>query len=113
MGFDTTGQPDHISNATAMGIMAVRHVIFAALADVITGATIKATTAGRIPLKMALTCGFSFIRSGVRNMAMHNIIRNDGIIVPRAAATLPRVPRRRSPTATEMFTAEYPEATAL
>ena len=70
IGFDTTGNFDHMRRATAAGIHAVFHPIPAERAVVITGATINATTAGRMPLKIAVRVGFEVIVSGVRNMAM-------------------------------------------
>ena len=81
---------------------------FAALAAEMTGATISATTAGRMPRKMADTTRLPLMRSGVRNRAMQRIMTNEGMIVPSAAATLPRLPRRLSPTLTAMFTARMP-----
>jgi len=86
----------------------VRHEIFADRALVITGAMIRATTAGRIPMNTLLNTGLFRIRSGVRNTAMVNMIRNEGIIVPSAAHRLPAPPRILSPTATEIFTARIP-----
>ena len=48
-----------MSNAAVMGMMAVFHVSFAALDIFQRGATIKATTAGRMPLNMRSTTGLS------------------------------------------------------
>ncbi len=78
-----------MSAATANGIHTVFQRSLAAFADVKTGATIKATTAGRIPMKMDEITRLFFIRSGVRKMAMKRIIRKEGRIVPTAAAILP------------------------
>lgn len=91
-----------------MGIHAVRQVILADLAEVITGAMIRATTAGRIPLNMAESVTLFFIKSGVKKIAIASIIRNDGIIVPSAATVDPRLERSLSPTATDMLTAKIP-----
>ena len=99
---------DQISNATDTGIRIVRQLIPAALADVKTGAIINATTAGRIPLKIAVIVGFDLIISGVRKIAIAKIITNEGRIVPNEAIILPFTPLRRSPTAAEMFTARIP-----
>ena len=108
IGFDTTGHPDHINSATATGMTAVAHPILAAFAALITGATINATTAGRIPRNMLSTVALVLMKSGVRNIAMARMMRNEGKIVPNAATTLPRVPRSLCPTATEILTARMP-----
>ena len=108
IGLEIIGNFDHISKATTTGIHAVDHPILAALAEVMTGAIISATTAGRIPLKIAVNVGLLVINSGVRNIAMNSIIKRLGIIVPSAATTQPRVPRNRSPIATAMLTAKMP-----
>ena len=73
---------DQISNATDTGIRIVRQLIPAALADVKTGAIINETTAGRMPLKIAVIVGFDLIISGVRKIAIARIITNEGRIVP-------------------------------
>ena len=57
IGFDTMGSFDHISTATHMGIHAIFHPMPADLAEVNTGARIRATTAGRMPLKMDVSVG--------------------------------------------------------
>lgn len=108
MGLDTIGSFDHMSRATATGIATVFHPILAARADDITGATMSATTAGRIPMNMLDRVSFSFMRSGVRKMAMHSIIMNDGNMVPSAAIVAPFMPLSLSPTATDIFTARIP-----
>ncbi len=79
-----------------------------ARAVVTTGATISATTTGRIPLKTAVRTGFPVMVSGVRNMAMANIIRKHGMMVPAEAARLPFSERSLSPTTTAIFTASIP-----
>ena len=91
-----------------MGMATVFHPIFAARAVVITGAMISATTAGRMPINIRLITWLFFIVSGVRKIAINKIIKNEGRMVPRAAARLPRNPRSLSPTETEMFTAKMP-----
>ncbi len=108
IGLDRTGIFDHMSNATDMGMAAVFHPMLAALADDMTGATINATTAGRIPIKMFERVSLFFMRSGVRNIAIARIMVNEGRIVPMEAVIAPFIPRSLSPTATEMFTARMP-----
>ena len=95
-------------NATRRGIQTVFHPIFAALAEVSTGAMIRATTAGRIPIKIDEITRLFLIMSGVRNMAIAKIIRKEGKMVPRDAMMLPRVPRNLSPIAVAIFTARMP-----
>ena len=51
--------PSQIKRAPAIGMMAVAHVIFALYAIRQSGAAIRATTAGRIPLKIASMAGWS------------------------------------------------------
>ena len=97
-----------MSAATANGIHTVFQRSLAAFADVKTGARIKATTAGRIPMKMDEITRLFFIRSGVRKMAMKRIIRKEGRIVPTAAAILPFPPLILSPTAVAILTASMP-----
>ena len=108
IGFERIGIFDHISKATDTGIATVFHPILADRAEDITGATIKATTAGRIPINILDNVSLLFIRSGVRNIAIQRIIVNDGNIVPADAATAPFMPRSLSPTATEILTASIP-----
>ena len=64
MGFDTTGSPEKISKATPAGITTVFQVIPADLADDNTGAIIRATTAGLIPLKIELQSHYSLSDQG-------------------------------------------------
>ena len=97
-----------MSNATATGIIIVFFPILAARAVVITGAMIKATTAGRMPMNILLMISLFLIVSGVRNMAISKMIVKEGRIVPKAAARLPLSPRKRSPTDTDIFTAKMP-----
>lgn len=97
-----------MSSATEMGINIVFQFILAARAVVITGAMSRATTAGRIPMKILLIVSLFFIVSGVRKIAMSRIIVKEGIIVPRAAHSRPREPRSLSPMATAKFTARMP-----
>lgn len=108
MGLETMGSFDQINKAVTIGIATVFHPIFAARAEVMTGAIINATTAGRIPLNIELIVSLFLIKSGVRNIAIVNIIKNEGKIVPNAATMLPRFPRILSPTATDILTANMP-----
>ena len=78
IGLLNNGMPENMSNATAIGIATVLYPILALFAVESTGAIIKATTAGRIPLKILLITSLFFIESGVRNMAIARIIKKDG-----------------------------------
>lgn len=71
-----------IINATTSGIHTVFMVSLAARADVMTGAIISATTAGRIPMNIDEMTWLFLIISGVRNIAMSSMMTNDGSIVP-------------------------------
>ncbi len=95
-------------SATISGIHTVFQPIFAAFAEVRTGAIIKATTAGLIPMNIEEITRLFFIMSGVRNIAIARMIMNDGSIVPREAIILPLVPRNLSPTAVAILTARMP-----
>lgn len=77
----------HINSAPAIGIQQLRHVILDDLAVEKTGIIISATTAGRIPLKIAIIYGSSYILT--KNNAMARIIVNDGSTVPSVAARAP------------------------
>ena len=68
IGFEITGSFDQMAKATTIGIQTVFQPILADWADDNTGAIIKATTAGRIPLKILLSTLFDLIKSGVRKM---------------------------------------------
>ena len=78
MGFEITGNLDHMATATNTGIHNVRHVMPEAFAELMTGATISATTTGRMPLNIAERVGLDVIVSGVRNIAIARIIRTGG-----------------------------------
>lgn len=108
MGFDRNPKSSDIIKATIMGIQTVLKESLAALADVMTGAIIKATTAGRIPIKIDEITRLFLIMSGVKKIAIVRIIRKEGRIVPAAATIPPRVPRNLSPTAVAIFTASIP-----
>ncbi len=77
-------------------------------AVVSTGATINATTAGLMPLNILLIISLFYMVSGVRNIAIAKIIKNEGKIVPKAAVMLPLEPFNRSPVTTDMLTASMP-----
>ena len=97
-----------IIRATMNGIHTVFHFRLADFADVITGAMIRATTAGRIPMKMEEITLLFLIMSGVRKIAMKRIMRKEGRMVPREAMTLPFHPFILSPTDVARFTANIP-----
>ena len=73
-----------------MGIHAVNHVNWALRAMLNVGTAINATTAGRIPANMAATHGMCW--KFWKNIAMARIISNDGMAVPIAVHTAPRMP---------------------
>lgn len=100
--------PNEIIVATTIGIQKVFRFNPAARAVVITGAMISATTAGRIPIKIAVKVLLDLMVSGVRKMAMLRMMKNDGKIVPRAATKLPNPPLSLSPTTTAILTAKMP-----
>ena len=97
-----------IIRATIKGIHIVFQVSFADLAEVMTGAIIKATTQGLIPMKIEDITRLFLIISGVRKIAMKRIIRKEGSMVPSEAIMLPFPPRILSPIAVAMFTAKMP-----
>ena len=84
---------NQISNADIIGIQMVYLFIFAAFAKLNVGAAINATTAGRMPLKIASTVGFSLKRR--KNNARHHIMRKEGRIAPNAVTIHPLTPRKR------------------
>ena len=79
-----------MSNAAVMGMMAVFHVSFAALDIFQRGATIKATTAGRMPLNIRSTTGLS--AKEVKQSAMVRMMRKEGSELPKAHIMLPLTP---------------------
>ncbi len=95
-----------ISSAPDIGIQQFFHVMRADLAVLNTGATINATTAGRIPLNIRSMTGLSVILE--KNMAISNIKIKEGATVPSVAAMLPRVPFSLLPTKIDIFTANIP-----
>lgn len=108
IGEDKKPISNDIINATTHGIHTVFHLRFAAFAEVRTGAIIKATTAGRIPINIDDSIRLLFIVSGVRNIAISNIMRKEGSIVPKEAMIEPLFPRTLSPTAVAILTARMP-----
>ena len=97
-----------MSKATATGMSTVLRLMPADLAVVITGAIISATTAGRMPLKIAVRVGLFLIASGVRKMAIIRMMIKEGRMVPNAAARLPFTPFNLSPITVLIFTARMP-----
>lgn len=113
IGFEIMPQLSEIIKAATAGIHMVVILSFAALAVVITGAMMSATTAGRIPMNMLLSARLPLIVSGVRKIAMASMMINDGNMVPTAAEIPPFNPFSLSPIAVAMLTAVCPEVTAL
>ena len=77
----------HIARAQAIGIQQLVSVILALLAIENVGTAIRATTAGRIPRNIAATTLLS--SNWRKNIAMANMMRNDGRAVPKQALTAP------------------------
>ena len=82
-----------MSKADTTGIQTLYLVIFADLAILNVGAAIRATTAGRIPLKMRSTTALSL--KLWKNSAMARMMRKDGSTVPKAVTMLPGTPFSR------------------
>ena len=72
------------------------------------GTAMSEITTGRMPLNARCTQGLSW--KATKNMAMARIIRNEGVMLPSVAATLPLNPRSLCPAKMEMFTAITPGA---
>lgn len=77
----------------ANGIQQLRQLILAVLAMLNTGAAINATTAGRMPLKMASKVGLSFKKR--KQVANPSMMRMGMAMLPRMETTTPRRPRIR------------------
>lgn len=75
---------------TTIGISMVFLLILALLLMFITGAAIRATTAGLIPLKAFSTKTLSFIP--VKKEAIIKIIKKDGKTDPKVVAKTPKTP---------------------
>ena len=95
-----------MSKATVIGIHIFFIFIFADLAVVSTGAIIKATTAGRIPLKIRSTIGLSYDLE--KNIAISSIRIKDGRTVPKVEIIQPLSPLTLFPTMIEILTAKIP-----
>ena len=80
-----------MSMAVMKGIQQLMNVIFARTAMFQVGTAMRATTAGRMPANTLATQGIFW--KLWKNMAISNIIRNDGNAVPRALHKAPAVPR--------------------
>ena len=76
-----------MARAPTMGIQQLERLIFALLARLKVGTAIKATTAGRIPRKMAATTLLS--SNWWKNMAMIRMMKNEGRAVAKAAHAAP------------------------
>lgn len=91
-----------------MGTNAVIQLIFAVFAILHKGAAISATTAGRMPLKIASTAGLSL--KSWKSIAIVKMIINDGKTAPNTVAMTPRHPYTRQPMNTAELTAMSPGA---
>lgn len=76
-----------ISKAETMGIHILYLQIFADLAMLNVGAAMRATTAGRMPLKMFSTASYSL--NWWKNKAMAKMMRKEGRMAPKANAKAP------------------------
>ena len=90
IGLTLSGNPQ-MSIAVMKGIQQLMKVIFARTAIFHVGTAIRATTAGRMPAKTLATQGISW--KLWKNIAISNIIKNDGKAVPRAQQRAPAVLR--------------------
>ena len=108
MGLEMKPMSRDMTNAANAGIQMVESLSLAALAVVITGAMINATTAGLIPMKMLESAWLFLMVSGVRKIAMARIIRKEGSMVPSDATIPPLSPLSLSPIEVAMFTARMP-----
>ena len=80
-----------MTSATTIGIQNVYQFSFARCARRNVGTAIRATTAGRMPRKMAATTLLS--SNCLKKMAMARIIKKEGRAVPKAVAMAPRTLR--------------------
>ena len=78
----------HIASAQATGIQMVNLFSFALCPKRKVGTAISATTAGRIPRKIAATIRLS--SNCLKKIAMARMIRKEGSAVPRVVAMAPR-----------------------
>lgn len=79
----------HISRALTTGIQSVRRLMPALFARLKVGTAMSATTAGRMPRKMACTAWLSL--KVWKNMAISRMIRKEGSAVPMVVHSAPRV----------------------
>lgn len=96
----------HTAMTTTRGIHAFFREIPADLLNPVNGAAIKATTAGRIPLKIRSTIGL-FLNC-VKIMAMKRIVMKEGRMMPKPENKLPLNPNRLLPTNKAVFNAMGP-----
>ncbi len=96
----------HTDKATAIGIHSVFRVIPVLLPNWMSGAAIKATTAGRMPLNILSTRGLSL--NCVKNKAINRMMIKEGRITPKPAARLPLNPCLRFPIKRAVFNATGP-----
>ena len=76
------------TTATATGIQTVFQVILAVFDMKITGTTMSATTAGRMPLNIFSTVGLSWM--SVKTIAASRMIMKEGSAAPIAHASAPQ-----------------------
>lgn len=88
------------------GIQQLRQLILAVLAILKTGAAIKATTAGRTPLKMASKAAFPFKKR--KQVANPRMMRMGMAILPIMETHTPLCPRNLYPTLVAILTAKMP-----
>ena len=81
---------NQINKMAEIGIIIVFRVIPTAFPMLKRGAAIRATTAGRMPLKMLSTVGFSL--KVVNTMAISKMIINEGNALPKDVIKLPLKP---------------------
>ena len=96
----------YMNRAAPMGIQQLRQLILAVLASVSTGTAMRATTAGRTPLKTASTTALP--RTCWKKMASPMMMRMGTRMLPNTAVTAPRRPRKRWPTCVAILTANTP-----
>ena len=90
----------------AIGIMAVAMLILAFLHSENIGIAIRATTIGRMPLKILSTMVLSL--NCTKNIAIDNIATKAGKQVAITHKTAPFLPKKRFPINIAIFTAKIP-----
>ena len=103
IGFTPRAQ---MAMAHTIGIQTLSNDIFACFAIVKQGEAMRATTAGRMPRKVASTQGM--FRNCVRHVAISRMTNRDGSTVPSVDISAPAKPPTFLPTKMEMFTANIP-----